>query len=43
MLAKGARVECTAENVADVERGESTAPARRQLVFDVGKVFSHRC
>ena len=43
MLAEGSRVECAAEQVPDVVLGDSTTPPRHQLVFDVGKVFIHRC
>ena len=36
-------MECAAEQIANVVRGDSAAPPRHQLVFDIGKVFIHRC
>ena len=36
-------MECAAEQVANVVRGDSAAPARHQSVFNIGKVFIDRC
>ena len=35
-------MQCATKQVADVVLGDSAAPPRHQLVFDIGEVFVHR-
>ena len=36
-------MECAAEQVPNVVLGDSAAPPRHQLVFNIGEVFIDRC